>query len=57
MTDLYMSLHRGKNNIYQPSIRAFDIRTIDSGLTVKNATIHIEILQQDENPSCYHAQQ
>lgn len=45
MTDLYMNLHRVKNDIYQPSIRAFDIWTIDSDSTVKNATIHMENLQ------------
>lgn len=42
MTDLYMNLHAVKNDIYQPSIQAFDIWTIDSDLTVKNTTTHME---------------
>lgn len=45
MTDLYMHLCKPKNDIYQPSIRTFDIWTIDSDLTMKNATIHMENLQ------------
>lgn len=45
MIDLYINLHRAGNDIYQPCIRAFDIWTIDSDLTVKNATILMENLQ------------